>query len=83
MAKRFQGMEGDMPKCALTVGLGTILDASEIVVLTSGTASALAVRESFQGGISHLWPASVLQLHPEVVGYIDSAAASCKFSTPH
>lgn len=81
---RFGEME--VPTHGLTIGLGTILESSEIVILATGEAVAQGVRDSFGQGVNHLHPASALQLHPEVVGYIDVSAASRRsfaHSYPH
>jgi glucosamine-6-phosphate deaminase len=61
---RFFG--GDMtkvPKKALTVGVGTVMDAKEVIIVISGFIKARALKEVVEGGISHMWTASILQMH--------------------
>jgi uncharacterized membrane protein YgcG len=52
-----------VPKMALTVGVGTVMDAREVVVLISGASKARALYECIENGISHMWTVSALQLH--------------------
>ncbi len=64
------------PRCAITMGIGTILEARKILLLATGTAKAAAVAKSIEGPITSAVSASALQLHPEVTFIIDDAAAS-------
>ena len=52
-----------VPKMALTVGVGTIMDAREVLVVISGASKARALYECIENGISHMWTVSALQLH--------------------
>ena len=52
-----------MPKYALTIGVGTLLDAEEVMILATGHNKALAVQAAVEGSINHLWTVSALQLH--------------------
>lgn len=54
-----------VPKTALTVGVGTILDAREIVLIISGHAKARALSHVVENGVNHMWTVSALQLHPK------------------
>ncbi len=65
-----------VPKHAVSMGIGTILEAREIVVLASGEAKAEIVREAFEGKETAQVPASWLRLHPSVRLYLDQGAAS-------
>lgn len=56
--------ESAVPKAALTVGVGTIMDAKEVVILVSGRNKARALRHAIEEGVNHLWTVSCLQLHP-------------------
>jgi len=70
----FGGDAAKVPKTALTVGVGTVMDAREVVVLVSGANKARALRESIEGGVSHLWTLSAIQLHPRGIVVCDDAA---------
>lgn len=56
-----------VPKLALTIGVGTLLDANEILILVTGSNKALAVAAAVEGGVNHLWTVSALQLHPKSI----------------
>lgn len=73
---RYFASREDVPVRALSQGLGTILEARRIVLIASGENKAAAVAQLVEGGISARWPATVLQMHPEVVVVADEAAAS-------
>ncbi len=65
-----------VPRQAVSLGLGTILEAWEIVVLASGPAKAEIVRRAVEEEASAAVPASWLRLHPNVRLYLDRSAAS-------
>jgi len=65
-----------MPTHAMTMGVGAILRAKEIVLVATGAAKAEAVKAMIQGKITPQLPASALQNHPNVTVYLDPAAAS-------
>ena len=73
-ARFFASLE-DVPRHCLTQGLGTILEARELVLLAFGEAKAEAVAGAVEGPVSASLPASVIQLHPEVTVLLDEAAA--------
>ncbi|NOX89351.1 MAG: glucosamine-6-phosphate deaminase [Calditrichaeota bacterium] len=52
-----------VPKTALTVGVGTIMDAREIVIIISGYNKARALQKVVEEGVNHMWTVSMLQLH--------------------
>lgn len=62
------------PPKAVTMGIGTILEAREIVLVVIGAAKAEALRQAFDAAPSIDCPASALQAHPNVVVYCDEAA---------
>ncbi|EME67802.1 6-phosphogluconolactonase/glucosamine-6- phosphate isomerase/deaminase [Paramagnetospirillum caucaseum] len=66
----------EVPRAALTMGLGTILSARRIILLATGPAKADAVAGMVEGPVSALVPASALQLHPDAVVVLDEAAAA-------
>ena len=63
-------------RMAITVGLGTILDARACLLIATGAAKAGAVAAALEGPLTASAPASVLQLHPHVFAYVDEAAAA-------
>jgi glucosamine-6-phosphate deaminase len=65
-----------VPKRGITMGLATILEAKEIVVLAFGAEKADAIAAVIEGPVSEDCPASFLQEHPAVRWYLDEAAAS-------
>lgn len=73
---RFFATLDDVPRHCLTQGLGTILDAHELVLLAFGEAKADAVAGAVEGPVSASLPASAIQLHPEVTVLLDEAAAA-------
>ena len=56
-----------VPKLALTIGVGTLLDAKEVLILATGTDKALAVQAAVEGSLNHLWTVSALQLHSKAI----------------
>lgn len=73
---RFFEREEDVPRYALTMGIGTILEAKKIVLLATGEGKADAVAAAIEGPITTMCPASALQLHPDVTFILDEGAAS-------
>jgi len=63
-----------VPTQALTVGVGTVMDAREVVIIITGFNKARAVREVIEGGVSHMWTVSMLQLHEHAVISLDEPA---------
>lgn len=52
-----------VPKQALTVGIGTIMDAREVVIIVTGAHKAYALHKCVEDGVSFMWTLSALQLH--------------------
>ncbi|MBF1994479.1 glucosamine-6-phosphate deaminase [Serratia symbiotica] len=67
----FGGDVSLVPKYALTVGVGTLLDAEEVMILVTGHTKALALQAAVEGGINHMWTISCLQLHAKAVVVCD------------
>jgi glucosamine-6-phosphate deaminase len=67
---------GTVPERALTMGIGTILEAREILLLATGEEKAVAIAAALSGPLSPDCPASALRLHPRVRIICDEAAAS-------
>ncbi|MEI3220148.1 MAG: glucosamine-6-phosphate deaminase [Lachnoclostridium sp.] len=74
--KRFFASTDDVPKQAYTMGIGTIMQAKKILIIASGEDKADIVRDAFFGPITPKVPASVLQLHSDVILVADAAALS-------
>ena len=72
---RFFASEDEVPRQAITMGIGSIMRAKRIILLASGEAKAEAVRACVEGPITPACPASALQLHPDVTLFVDEAAA--------
>jgi glucosamine-6-phosphate deaminase len=72
---RFFGSLEEVPKLAITMGVGTILDSRQIVLLATGANKASAVRAFIEGPVTAQVPASALQLHPQVTVLLDREAA--------
>jgi glucosamine-6-phosphate deaminase len=66
-ARFFGGDPEAVPATALTVGVGTIMDAREVLIIVSGQNKARALRHAVEEGVNHLWPLSCLQLHPKSI----------------
>lgn len=73
-ARFFNNDINQVPKFALTVGVGTIMDAKEVMILAKGYYKALAIYHAIEGSINHIWTISVLQLHPKSIIVCDEDA---------
>ena len=72
---RFFGGNVDLvPKTALTVGVGTVMDAREVMILTMGHNKARALAAGIEGSYSHQWTISALQVHPKGIIVCDEDA---------
>lgn len=56
-----------VPRTALTVGVGTIMDAKEVLLLVSGYEKARALQNCVEEGVNHIWTVSMLQLHKHCI----------------
>lgn len=63
-----------VPKTALTVGVGTVMDAKEVMILVNGHSKARALRHAVEEGISQMWTISALQMHPSAIIVCDESA---------
>lgn len=72
----FEGDWHRVPTHALSMGIGTILGAREIILLATGNAKSRIVARALRGPITTRVPASLLQAHPNVSVYLDRDAAS-------
>lgn len=73
---RFFTNEDQVPRQAISMGIGSIMAARSILMLANGTAKAQAVQGMVEGPITPALPASALQLHPRVTVILDREAAS-------
>ncbi|KAL6152205.1 Glucosamine-6-phosphate isomerase (Glucosamine-6-phosphate deaminase) (GNPDA) (GlcN6P deaminase) [Exserohilum turcicum] len=72
---RFFGNNLDqVPKMALTVGVQTVLDAREVVIIITGAHKAPALQRCIEGGVNHMWTLSSLQMHPHPMIVVDEDA---------
>jgi glucosamine-6-phosphate deaminase len=63
-----------VPKTALTVGVATILDAKEVLLIINGHKKARALAQVVENGVNHMWTVSALQLHPKGIIVCDDEA---------
>ena len=73
---RFFKSRDEVPVYAITMGVGTILEARKILLLANGKKKADAVAQAVEGPVTSMITASALQLHPLVKVYTDEEAAS-------
>ena len=74
-ASLFNGRASDVPREALSMGVGTILRSGAIVLIATGSEKSTAIRAAIDGPVSSRMPASFLQLHGNVELVLDRAAA--------
>lgn len=70
----FEGDVNKVPKTALTVGVGTVMDAKEVLILVNGHNKARALAAAVEGSVNHMWTISALQMHPKGIIVCDDAA---------
>jgi glucosamine-6-phosphate deaminase len=63
-----------VPQTALTVGIGTIMDAKEVLIMVNGHNKARALAQGVEGAISQMWTISALQMHPNGIIVCDELA---------
>lgn len=63
-----------VPTTALTVGVATIMDAAEVLILATGANKAEALKHGIEGSVSHVWTISALQMHPHGIILCDKDA---------
>ena len=73
---RFFNSRDEVPIYAITMGVGTIMEARKIVLLANGKKKADAVAQAVEGPVTSMITASALQLHPDATVYVDEDAAS-------
>jgi glucosamine-6-phosphate deaminase len=65
-----------VPKTALTVGIQTVMDADEVMIIVNGYKKSRALQHAVEGSVSHMWTVSALQLHPEGIIVCDDEATA-------
>lgn len=73
---RFFEREEDVPRYAISMGVGTILEARKILLIANGKSKADAIAATVEGPVTSQITASALQLHPNVTIVVDEEAAS-------
>lgn len=73
---RFFKDHREVPHQALSMGLGTIMETREIILLAKGKLKADAVQRAVEGPVTENVPASILQRHPQCTFFLDEEAAS-------
>ncbi|RKY25346.1 MAG: glucosamine-6-phosphate deaminase [Planctomycetota bacterium] len=63
-----------VPKTALTVGVKTVLDAEEVLIIVNGHNKARALQHAIEEGVNHMWTISALQMHPKGIIICDEEA---------
>ncbi|ORY07818.1 glucosamine-6-phosphate isomerase [Basidiobolus meristosporus CBS 931.73] len=73
-ARFFDGDVNKVPKLALTVGVATVMDAREIVLIITGQSKAVALAKCIEEGVNHMWTVSAIQLHRSALIVCDEDA---------
>jgi glucosamine-6-phosphate deaminase len=71
-----------VPATALTVGVGTVMDSKEVLIIVNGYGKARALKMAVEEGVNHMWTVSALQLHPHsMIVCDDDATMEMKVAT--
>lgn len=73
-ARFFGGESAQVPSTALTVGVGTVMDSREVLIIVCGRNKARALRAVVEEGLNHMWTLSCLQMHPRAIIVCDEDA---------
>ncbi|KAK3100510.1 hypothetical protein FSP39_021066 [Pinctada imbricata] len=73
-ARFFGGDLSKVPKQALTVGVGTVMDAKEVMILITGAHKSFALHKAIEEGVNHMWTVSAFQQHPKSIFVCDEDA---------
>ena len=73
---RFFDNEDEVPRFAITMGVGTIMDAKQLLLLASGTGKADAIKATAEGPITAIVPATIVQMHHKAILIVDQDAGS-------
>lgn len=72
----FENDVNKVPKTAVTVGVGTVLDAKEVLIMVNGHNKARALEQAVEGAVNQMWTITALQLHPKGIIVADEAACA-------
>ena len=75
-SRLFEGDVNKVPKTAMTVGVGTVMDAREVLILVNGHSKARALQQAVEGAVNQMWTITALQLHPHGIIVADEAACA-------
>jgi len=75
-ARFFGGDLSKVPNMALTVGVGTVMDAREVLIIITGIHKAFALYKCIEEGVNHMWTVSAIQLHRRAIIVCDEDATS-------
>lgn len=71
-----------VPKMALTVGVGTVMDSESVLLIVNGYKKSRALQQIIENGVNHIWTASILQLHRKaIIACDDECTAELKVGT--
>ena len=70
----FDNDTNKVPRTAVTVGIGTVMDAREVVIICNGLNKARALQHAVEESINHMWTISALQMHPQGIIVCDETA---------
>jgi len=73
-ARFFDGDISKVPHMALTVGVGTVMEAKEVMIIITGAHKAFALRMAIEEGINHMWTVSAFQQHKSTIFICDEDA---------
>lgn len=73
-ARFFDNDINKVPTMALTVGVGTVMDAREVVFIITGAHKAFALYKAVEEGVNHMWTVSMIQMHPRAMIVCDEDA---------
>jgi glucosamine-6-phosphate deaminase len=74
--RKFFASDSEIPQCAITMGIGTILESKQILLLASGSSKAAAIAKAIEGPLTASVTASALQLHSDVTFIVDREAGA-------
>lgn len=78
----FNNQVGQVPRHALTVGVGTVMDAKEVLIICTGHGKARALHQGVEGSVNHTWTITALQLHPKgIIACDEEATVELKVGT--
>merc|ERR1712113_1295094 len=81
-ARFFDNDISKVPRRALTVGVGTVMDAREVLIIVIGINKSMALHECIENGVNHMWTVSAIQMHPcGMVVSDEDATAELKVKT--